>query len=396
MRVLIAAASFPSSMSGLPRHAFNTARYLLQHPDVSQVHLVVAPWQRHLVEESGVDPRLRIQMHVAAMDRSSMSRNLWYFRRLPELAAQVEADIVHFSYPMPVNQAAFRCSTVVTLHDLYPYEIPSNFGFPKVIFNRLVLQQCLRGADAIICISGATLRLLKRYAPARVWKKAVRIYNCVEAPSLCAMESPIPDWRGEPFFLCVAQHRRNKNIPLLIEAFHLLRHRAGLDSALKLVVVGIGGPESERIRRLISAFDLGNDVHLLEGLSEPELQWCYARCEALAAPSITEGFGAPVVEALLAGCRVVCSDIPAFREVANADCRFVALDRNAPNALADALCAAMRSPEQEPIAFPQCSARVFTESYVSLYRSLLCGSPSQSMDEVSSVLRVTSSERQSL
>jgi len=395
MKVLIAAASFPSSMSGLQRHAFNTARYLLQHPDVSEVHLVVAPWQQHLVEESGVDPTLHIEMHVAAMDRSSLSRNFWYYRGLPKLAAQIEADVVHFSYPMPVNAAAFRCPTVVTLHDLYPYEIPRNFGFPKVIFNRLVLQQCLRSADAIICISDATRRLLKRYASTRVWNKSVRIYNCVEAPSQCSLDSPIPAWRGEPFVFCVAQHRRNKNIALLIEAFYRLKHRIAAGSELKLAIVGIGGPESNRIRGLVSRLGLQTSVHLLQGLSEMQLQWCYARCEALAAPSITEGFGAPVVEALLAGCRVVCSDIPAFREVGGKHCRFVALDGNAAESLADALFATMGSPAQEPVRFPQCSAPVFTEHHVALYRGLLASASDRRLPGASPTLRATMPERYS-
>ena len=396
MRVLIAAASFPSSMSGLPRHAFNTARYLLQHPAVTEVHLVIAPWQRHLIAEAGVDPGLRIQVHVAQMQRGSLSRNLWYYRGLPKLAAQLQADIVHFTYPMPVNAGAFRCPTVLTLHDLYPVEIPENFGYPKVIFNRLVLQQCLRGADAIVCISDATRRLLRRYASARIWNKSVRIYNCVEAPAQCAIDSPIPEWRGEPFFLCVAQHRRNKNIPLLVEAFHRLKQRRSVHADLKLVVVGIGGPETRRIRQLISALGLEKSVLLIEGLAEPELQWCYARCEAMAAPSITEGFGAPVVEALLAGCRVVCSDIAAFREVGDSHCRFVALDGIAADSLAGALSAAMRALAQEPVQFPQCAARVFTESHVDLYRSLIDRRSSKRVPQLSSALRAAASERQSL
>lgn len=395
MKVLIAAASFPSSMSGVQRHAFNVARYLVQHSEISEVNLVVAPWQRHLPQESGIDPDLHIATHVADMERNSLSRNLWYYRCLPELASQIKADVVHLSYPMPVNASAFPCPTVMTLHDLYPYEIPRNFGFPKVIFNRLILQQCLRSVDAIICISDATRSLLRRYAPTRVWNKSVRIYNCVEAPHLCALHSPIPGWHGEPFVFCVAQHRRNKNIPLLVEAFHRLLQRDDVTPEMKLVIVGIGGPETNRILRLMSDLDLEKSVLLLEGLSEPDLQWCYARCEVLVAPSITEGFGAPVVEALLAGCRVVCSDIPAFREVGDGKCRFVPLQGNAPEALADALSEILGAPAQGPVSFPQCSAPVFTEHYVRLYRSLIDSASPRHFSPADS-LGVAASQRQLL
>ncbi len=153
MKVLIAAAAFSSGMSGIQRHAFNVVRCLLQQPEVSQVNLVVAPWQRDLVQSEGLDTDPRFAMQVEEMGRSSIGRNTWYYWRLPQLARSQEADIVHLSYPAPVNAAAYPCPTAVTLHDLYPYEIPLNFGFPKFIFNRVVLRQCLRNVDAIACVS---------------------------------------------------------------------------------------------------------------------------------------------------------------------------------------------------------------------------------------------------
>src|ERR1700689_3988461 len=306
MKILISAASFSSRISGLQRHAFNVVRCLLQMQEISAVHVVVAPWQSALVEDAGFGSDPRLTVHVGEMERSSLSRNLWYYRELPAVAARVRADIVHLTFPMPVDGASFDCPTVVALHDLYPYEIPQNFGFPKCIFNRLVLQQCLRNVDSIACVSEVTDVLLRRYAPAATWRKATRIYNCVESEPLCATESPIPGWLGEPFLLCVAQHRRNKNIPLLLRTFDRLLQRKEMDRETKLVFIGISGPNSRRIHRLVSDLRLGERVHFLEGLSEPELQWCYGRCEALVTLSITEGFGLPVAEALLAGCRVVC------------------------------------------------------------------------------------------
>ncbi len=197
-----------------------------------------------------------------------------------------------------------------------------NFGFPKFIFNRIVLRQCLREADAIACVSETTRIRLKQYAPAAIWQKAIRIYNCVEPEPVSATQSPIPGWRSEPFLLCVAQHRRNKNIPTLIRAFHRLLRSGEIEPDSKLVVVGMAGPESGKIRRLVAASGLHGSVHFLEALTEPQLQWCYRHCQALVEPSLTEGFGLPVAEGLLAGCRIVCSDIPAHREIADGHCQF--------------------------------------------------------------------------
>lgn len=396
MRVLLAAASFAANISGLQRHAFNVARCLLLQPGISAIDLVIAPWQRNLGLAAGLGRDARLTTHVAEMDRSSLSRNIWYYQRLPELATRLRADLVHLTYPMPVNAAAFHCPTVLSLHDLYPYEIPLNFGFPKFIFNRIVLQQCLRNVDAIACVSDATHLRLEQYAPPAVWQRAVRIYNCVEAEPARTKGSPIPNWRGEPFLLCVAQHRRNKNVPLLIRTFDRLRRFGCVASGMKLVIIGIAAQESSRIHRLVTTLGLGGSISFLEGLPEPELQWCYANCEALVAPSITEGFGLPVAEALLIGCRIVCSDIPAHREVGMGHCRFVALCGNVEKALAAAIVESLREPKQPPIPLPQFSAPVVAKQYMSLYGRLIDSAASRQEAALSASINVATSERRAL
>jgi glycosyltransferase involved in cell wall biosynthesis len=396
MKILIAAASFASNMSGLQRHALNVARCLSPEPEISTLHLVIAPWQQSFVQAAGFLQNARIQTHVAEMDRSSLSRNLWYYRKLPKLAAQLQVDLVHLSYPMPVNPAAFHCPTLVTLHDLYPYEMPMNFGFPKFIFNRVVLQQCLRNVDGIACVSEITLLRLRQYLPIAVWRKALRIYNCVEAEPIHNPQPPLPGLHSQPFLLCVAQHRRNKNIPLLIRTFHRMLHASQLAPEMKLMIVGIGGPETPDIHRLVSNLGLGDRVHFLEGVSDSELQWCYTHCEVVVSPSTVEGFGLPVAEALLAGCRIVCSDIPAFREVADGHCRFVTLEKNAEENLVAAIVAALNEPKQSPKFLPQFSAPVLAGQYTRLYRALVASAISSKNATVAASINPAASERQTL
>jgi glycosyltransferase involved in cell wall biosynthesis len=378
VKVLITAAQFSSDISGVQRHAFNVVRCLLKQPDVSAVYFVFAPWQRQLMQTAGLESMERVITHIAEMDQGLLSRNRWYYHRLPEVVAQVQPDIVHLSYPVPVDASAIPCPIVLTLHDLYPYEIPANFGFPKVIFNRAILQQCLRSVDAIACVSDTTVSRMKQYASRVPGERVLRIYNCVEPEPECAEDSPIPYWGGEPFLLSVSQHRKNKNIPLLIRALHRLLLERRIRPNMKLVVIGIPGPETARIHQLVSELRLEDRVTFLQGLSEPDLQWCYRHCEALAAPSETEGFGLPVAEALLAGCRVVCSDIPAFREIDKEHCRFVALGVGAEERFADAIVASLEQPSAPPISLPQFSSEVLGTHYVNLYRRLhACRLPPQ-------------------
>jgi glycosyltransferase involved in cell wall biosynthesis len=370
MKILIAAASFASELSGVQRHALNLARCLLLRPEVTELHFVLAPWQSGFIEGTGLTSDPRFVTHSAAIERGSFDRNLWYYRRLPEMANRLRADLVHLSCPMPVNRSAFRCPTVVTLHDLYPYEIPMNFGFPKFLLNRIVLRQCLRNIDAAACVSDATATRLQQYFPAAA-SRAVRIYNCVESLPFRGGDSPLPAWEGEPFFLTVAQHRRNKNLPLQIRAFHRLLRSGHIAPATKLVIVGICGPETARLHKLVARLCLTAHVCFLQGISDAELQWSYRHCEVLLAPSVTEGFDLPVAEGILAGCRIVASDIPAHREIGNGACTLVRLGNRAEDTLAAVMLTAMGRPKPKPAVLPQLSATVLAKQYVSLYRNLL-------------------------
>ncbi|HEV2708949.1 MAG TPA: glycosyltransferase family 1 protein [Edaphobacter sp.] len=393
MKILISAASYASNISGIQRHACNVVRCLLQQPEVSFVHLVIAPWQRKLVQAAGIRPDARLSTHIAEMESGSFSRNLWHYRSLPELAARLEVDLVHLTYPVPVNAAAFRCPTVVTLHDMYPYEIPRNFGFPKFIFNRLVLTQCLHNVDVIACVSDATRNRLEQYSSASVWRKAIRIYNCVEAQPRCATQSPLSNWKGEPFLLCVAQHRHNKNLPLLIRTFDRLLRSGQVGSNLRLVILGITAQETRNIDRLVATLGLGGSICFLQGLSEAELQWCYARCEAVVAPSLTEGFGLPIAEGLLAGCRIVCSDIPAHREVGDVQCRFVSLGRDAEITFVEAIVEVIKEPKRSPAILPQFSMPTLAKQYISLYHKLVSSTVPQKNANASASINGATSER---
>ncbi len=290
---------------------------------------------------------------------------------LPELANRLQPDLIHLTYPVPINAAALWCPVVLTLHDLYPYEIPANFRFPRVLFNRLTLRQSLRNVDAIACVSDATLLRLKQFAPESVWRKAVRIYNCVESAAPTITKSPLPELCGKPFLLCVAQHRRNKNIPLLIRVFGSLLSRGAIHASTDLVIVGITGPETAVIHETVAQRSLSRRVFFRDGLSDSELQWCYERCDALAVPSMTEGFGLPVAEGLLAGCRVICSNIPALREVGGDHCHYFELGQDEEEALANSITTSLKQPKPPAIALPHLSAEVLASEYTNLYRQVL-------------------------
>ena len=370
MKVVIAAVSAPEHLNGVSRHAANVVRGLLTRPEISEVHLLAGSWQQQTYADAVArqDPRLHI--HSVAMREGTTSRNLWYYSELPKVAEQLGADVVHLGYPVPICARDFHCPTVVSLHDLYPFDIPGNFGFVKSTLNRQVLRQCLRSADAIVCVSESTRQRLEHWFGKRHAEKSVTIQNSVEPFSSSSARSPQPLHRGQPFLLCVAQHRRNKNIPLALRVFEEALRAGALDPETLLVIVGVTGPETRRVHEQFGSARLDRRVVTLSGIKDAELQWCYRNCELLLAPSLVEGFGLPVVEALMAGCRVVCSDIPAFREVGGDSCHYVELGSQESEAFVSTIREARRQPRILPAAMPWLSAATIAEKYVILYRRL--------------------------
>lgn len=370
MRVIVAAVSSNRSMSGVSRHAANLVKCLLLRSEISSVHVLVGKWEQKYVMEAIARQDARLYVHGVSLGSGSLNRNAWYYRALPAIARQLRADIVHLAYPSPIQARAFPCPVVTTLHDLYPYDLPSNFGFPKVLFNRMILKQCLRNADAIACVSDSTRLNLGMKMP-QMLPKSVTVNNCIEGAHIAHMPSFAVSWVGRPFLLCVAQHRRNKNIHVALGAFKLLLSKRAIEPDTRVVLIGMEGPETGRIEQTIQNLGLKRSVVSASGISDEEMNWCYRNCEGLMAPSVLEGFGLPIVEGRMAGCRIVCSDIPAFREVGDAHCRFVELGSDNETAFANAVEAALGERRPLPQSLSSLSPSAIAPEYLRLYQRLL-------------------------
>src|SRR6185437_14686341 len=142
MNVAIAAMSAPAHMNGVSRHAANLARALLTATEISEVHFIAGAWQKEMFRSALGVCDSRLHTHWIPLRDANLSRLFWYYRELPCIAAQLEADIVHFTFPSPIPPASYACPTVLSLHDLYPFDIPRNFGRLKSALARHTVVQC--------------------------------------------------------------------------------------------------------------------------------------------------------------------------------------------------------------------------------------------------------------
>jgi glycosyltransferase involved in cell wall biosynthesis len=199
-------------------------------------------------------------------------------------------------------------------------------------------------------------------------RKALVVHNCVTI----GCNAPVtPADLGSKFFLVVAQHRANKNIPLALKVFEELLDRKEIDQHALLLLIGNSGPETATIRSLIERRSLEACVKLIDRVSDGELRWLYENCELLMAPSSLEGFGLPILEGLFCGSRVVCSDIPAFREVGGDACHYFDLHAESDSsAMAEAICQALQAPARPAKRLDRFLLQNVARSYSALYSQL--------------------------
>jgi glycosyltransferase involved in cell wall biosynthesis len=368
MNLLITAISSATGPSGICRHAYNLVRCAASRPEVSQITLALGKWQELYFRNSFDVKTARVTIASINISNDAFARNIWYLRELPKLVDEIAADIVHLSFPAPIRRSALRCPVIVSLHDLNPYDEPDNFGFPKVFFNRAFLQQCLKEVDCVACVSETTLSRLKMRFPRVAHRKSVVVHNCVTIGSCQAV---LPARKRCNFALMVAQHRANDNISLALQAFEHLLQRKKMGKTASFVLVGNHGPEAVAIQTLIRQRSLQENVELIDGVSDGELKWLYANCEFLIAPSPMEGFGFPIAEGLFCGSRIVCSDIPAFREIGGETCHyFDPHAQSASSAMVEAISNALAEPTKPAKRLERFLLDNVAKEYAALYVQL--------------------------
>jgi alpha-1,3-rhamnosyl/mannosyltransferase len=116
-----------------------------------------------------------------------------------------------------------------------------------------------------------------------------------------------------PFVLCVGSFAPHKNLARLVSSFARLH----ADPDLKLILAGSGSPEQiQRLRLFVADNCLQSRVLMPEMVTDHQLSSMYRHCRVTVCPSVYEGFGLPVLEAMLHGAPVACSSVSSLPEVA--------------------------------------------------------------------------------
>lgn len=225
---------------------------------------------------------------------------------LPLVLRRVSADALFYpAYDPPVLG---RTPTVITVHDLTPLTLPGYFerlNTLKRSYVRAVVGRGVSRARRVLAVSEAskaTVRLLFGDAAAN---KTVVVHN--GAPPISNLV------RSPRALLYVGTDRPHKNLPSLIRAYAVARK---IVSEMPPLHLAGGFRNRESIEAQIAQQGLSRHVFVRGHLDDSQLKESYRSAVAVVFPSLAEGFGFPIVEAMANGVPVVTSDVSACAEVA--------------------------------------------------------------------------------
>jgi glycosyltransferase involved in cell wall biosynthesis len=265
----------------------------------------------------------------------------------PSLPRQVGADLLFCPLTAPLFFDP-EIPAVCVVYDLQYKSYPQFFSSAETSQRERTFHDACRKASAIGVISDYVRKSVieaKLIAPERVFTTYIRLPH--RLPSLDASQVGDTltrlDIKSGEYVFYPANFWRHKNHEILVTGFLMARAR-GLPEHLKLVFTGAPSERMDELARAAAALGLQDRVVFAGFVAETEFAVLLKNCLAVVFPSLYEGFGMPVIEAMAAGCPVTCSNRTSLPEVAgDAALQF---DPRIPTQVADAL---VRIATDEPL-----------------------------------------------
>jgi len=311
MRIALDVSALSAPQSGVATYTQNLAHQLRSRSDDE-----IVPMTHASLQAPALPPRGRRGVQI--------NKTLWMQALLPLQLSRVAADVCHFT-----NSVASwwtPCPSVVTIHDTTLWMFSRYHPRRRLLAMRPFIPRGARHARAIIAVSAATKRDVVRTLG--VPESKVHVIYEAAAPHFrplgrCAAVEAVRRKYGLPesFILYVGTIEPRKNLVRLFQAFDQLRRQGCRSAALALV--GSRGWSDATILASVERLGLNGAVRVLGHAPTEDVVALYNLADVVALPSLYEGFGLPVIEAMACGTPVVTSPNGSLAEIAGDAAEFV-------------------------------------------------------------------------
>lgn len=257
-----------------------------------------------------IQPSPSIQWHnaVLPLDKPPL-RISWEQTILPIAARRHRLDLFHGT--VNVLPRGLPCPTVVTIHDLAFLRWPEQVPKQRYRYLATGVRDAVRRATRVIAVSEATkadIVELLQVDPDRISVTPLGVDQEFGTADVTNETPPHP----RPYVLSVGNLEPRKNLPALLRAFASIKAEAPHD----LILVGGEGWLTGEIHGTIRKLDLGERVHMTGYVEDKDLARWYRGADLFVLPSLYEGFGLPILEAMTCGTPVLTANRSAMPEVA--------------------------------------------------------------------------------
>jgi glycosyltransferase involved in cell wall biosynthesis len=259
---------------------------------------------------------------------------LWEHVALPVMCWVHSVDVLHcLGNTGPIIRFG-KCRLVVTIHDAMFMHSSSDLARRGSVYQslgrayrKLLVPIVAERANIVITMSKYSrqdiLESISAVSPGKVF---VVYQSCNDSYSSVGNESRLVDKSArknkKKFILVLGAEDPRKNTAMAVKAFTKVSSLYP-DKDLELVVVGYVNYKTSAAYALAKVSEVFGNIKFFEYVSNDDLKWLYMNAEMLLYPTIFEGFGIPLLEAMSAGCPVVCSNVTSIPEVAGDAARYV-------------------------------------------------------------------------
>ena len=233
---------------------------------------------------------------------------------LPSLISHLSCDVFHSPYY--VKPYRLPVLSILTLYDVIPTRYPAYYPRRTRLFIRWLQRLALRTAAHGIAISETTKSDFIHYyglAPQHITAIPLAADDHFRPAEPAAIAAVRGRYSLPPhYILYLGSNKPHKNLEALIDAFSRIPHRA---SRFTLVIAGAWDPRYPEPRQRAEISGLESVIRFLGPVSESDLPALYSGATAFVFPSLYEGFGLPVLEAMACGAPVACSNTSSLPEI---------------------------------------------------------------------------------
>lgn len=322
-----------SNQTGLGNYSRSLVHHLQQAEPENEYHLF-SPEAKQTINTSSFFNSSKFHIHQSKARLKAYWRSFSIVRDLKQTGIELYHGL---SNELPHNLQQSGIKSVVTIHDLIFKIYPGTYSLSeRVIYDRKFRYACTH-ADKIIAISESTKQDIIRLYQIPENRITVIYQSC--NPVFYQMRNDAENETvrrqyqlPEQYFLYVGSVEARKNLKLIIDAYRLQQGQ----NNIPLIIIGKGGSYKSDCKKLIAEYHLEASFIWLENLTDNvHLQSIYQMAMALIYPSLYEGFGLPLVEALLSKTPVIAASTSSLPEAGGPDSIYIS--PNDANALSEAM-----------------------------------------------------------